>query len=789
MLYNKEFLLKLDKCKNKVIYAKITSLTFQEYPIESVEGRVTQGSINLDGASAVRRTCSLTFVAKDFNYSNYLWGLNTKFKLEIGVENTLDSAYPNIIWFNQGIYLISSFNTSRSTNNFTISIQGKDKMSMLNGEVGGTINSSIDFGTIEEEDQNGNWVIRKLPIKEIILNMVHQYGGEPLHNIIINDLPEFGLELLEYRYDKPMYLYRLVGVGEGDVYENATLDGDIPCSVEGKPDIQKLSDLTSNELDMLVEPLMGNSNDSPSVVKIEDKDFYIAKVEYGQTAGYRRTELVYAGDLIANIGESIVSVLDKIKNMLGEFEYFYDLEGHFVFQQKQSFVNTMYGVEMVEGTEDVEFNKKETYVAATLAHADTTQYIFTGGDLITTFNNNPNLLNLRNDYSIWGQRTSVSGAQIPVHFRYAIDTKPIQYQSISVSMNNEEDKAAIDRYNKKHGTTLGEQNSVTYSADFNKVDPDVVYCDWREVIYQMARDYYKYNHLDDFELKVAAANPEYYPFGITGYEQYYIDIQGFWRQLYNPELQDKIDTLEGMVNEEKGQLIKAIEKLEDELKDETLSVTERQIKELDLETAKTNLINAQQQLQSLQTEKENYYYENNDEHKYWNKSVYTQPEVLNFWFDFLDTEGELNQFNSKVIGVRPKAVNDSNIKSIYFRDTPGVLFTEDVRAEKERWSNLSEGSYKYIQAPGILNMFTISAQGKSAKVKLDELLYQHGYCIESATINCIPIYYLQPNIRVHIVDKETHLDGDYIISKITIPLTHNGTMSLTATKAVETFLY
>jgi hypothetical protein len=61
---------------------------------------VTQGSINLDGASAVRRTCSLTFVAKDFNYSNYLWGLNTKFKLEIGVENTIDSAYPDIIWFN-----------------------------------------------------------------------------------------------------------------------------------------------------------------------------------------------------------------------------------------------------------------------------------------------------------------------------------------------------------------------------------------------------------------------------------------------------------------------------------------------------------------------------------------------------------------------------------------------------------------------------------------------------------------------------------------------------------------
>jgi hypothetical protein len=37
--------------------------------------------------------------------------------------------------------------------------------------------------------------------------------------------------------------------------------------------------------------------------------------------------LVYPGDLIANVGESITSVLDKIKNMLAEFEYFYNLDG------------------------------------------------------------------------------------------------------------------------------------------------------------------------------------------------------------------------------------------------------------------------------------------------------------------------------------------------------------------------------------------------------------------------------------------------------------------------------
>jgi hypothetical protein len=63
MQYDKEFLLKLDKDKNKIIYARIESLQIDESPIETIEGRVTQGSINIDGTSAVRRSCSLSIVA------------------------------------------------------------------------------------------------------------------------------------------------------------------------------------------------------------------------------------------------------------------------------------------------------------------------------------------------------------------------------------------------------------------------------------------------------------------------------------------------------------------------------------------------------------------------------------------------------------------------------------------------------------------------------------------------------------------------------------------------------
>ena len=33
---------------------------------------------------------------------------------------------------------------------------------------------------------------------------------------------------------------------------------------------------------------------------------------------------------------------------------------------------------------------------------------------------------MRNDYSIWGQRKTVSGATVPVHLRYAIDSTKLQ---------------------------------------------------------------------------------------------------------------------------------------------------------------------------------------------------------------------------------------------------------------------------------------------------------------------------------------------------------------------------
>jgi hypothetical protein len=52
--------------------------------------------------------------------------------------------------------------------------------------------------------------------------------------------------------------------------------------------------------------------------------------------------------------------------------------------------------------------------------------------------------------------------------------------------------------------------------------------------------------------------------------------------------------------------------------------------------------------------------------------VYLNPSNLYFWFDFLDTEGELGKYSVNKIGSRSKVINEPAIKSIYYKETPEV---------------------------------------------------------------------------------------------------------------------
>jgi hypothetical protein len=82
------------------VWAKAILLTQEESPIEEITGRLTGGSVNVDGNSAVRRTTSFSMILDkdDKEFSDFQWMLESKFKLYVGLNNTINPTYPDIIW-------------------------------------------------------------------------------------------------------------------------------------------------------------------------------------------------------------------------------------------------------------------------------------------------------------------------------------------------------------------------------------------------------------------------------------------------------------------------------------------------------------------------------------------------------------------------------------------------------------------------------------------------------------------------------------------------------------------
>lgn len=948
-LYEEDFLLALYTQKNRELYAKIISLDINELPVQQIEGKITGGSINVDGDSNIRRTCNLSMVTKDTSIDNYYWGIETKIKLEVGLKNNLknkyapSSLYPEIAWFPQGIFILNSFNTSVGINNINISLSGKDKMCLLNGELGGQIFASVDFGTEEYQEkqlvkstesftdstslmsneyyyeydnsdlttiyasqteygfipnENGAWIkignkyeksniegkqkyslyklltdpreafeeysiqkdenseqpyilsfgskiiiqdndldsfntqlfstknlslykiktykdnqneefnknyyqlkkpfiendfndqitvyglkdlyeidyqysIKQIPLEKIIREAVHAYAKEPYHNIIINDLSKYALEQLSYKGDETLYALREVNTKH---FSQIFFEHNLP---EGIQNIIKSDDFN---FDTLVIEFTGDSPEETSIITINNKDYTVAKIEYGDDVGYRITELTYNGDLISSIGETLTSVLDKIKQMLGNFEYFYDIDGRFIFQAKKNYVNTAWSQLTNSGDE-----KYVTY--ANDIENKRISFNFEGNYLISALSNTPVLSNVRNDYSVWGKRKSISGAEIPIHARYAIDKKPVRYKALSGIVYVSAAAGQEDREN----------------GDFE--------VDWRELIYQMAYDYFQgagcsvdsplfdlggnvvLTDPDHFLYEVGRRNPKYYPTGITGYEQYYTDMEGFWRQLYNPQYVPQLVYAPGEYQETTIQ--------DDNVYVKTKKWIDRKLSDIQIDyffseniytneniNSQINEIGDNEELLKIYNK-----YKVDDFQKYWNIAVFETPETLNFWIEFLDEGDELQQFSIPVIGHRSKTVNEDKASAIIFREVPDLIIVdknkqiledEDLSEELIAELRLEQSGYTFINIPqGYGQFFTISYRAKSVKNAVDELLYQYSYCVENISITALPIYTLKPNTRIYVCDLETKINGEYIVSKFTIPLTYNGTMSITAVKAPE----
>jgi hypothetical protein len=135
-----------------------------------------------------------------------------------------------------------------------------------------------------------------------------------------------------------------------------------------------VGDETNITYDNLVD-LEGEEESTTITLSEGGQGYKVAKFEYGSIPGYRLTDLTFAGDLIANVGETVTSVLDKIKNMLGEFEYFYNIDGKFVFQKKKYYIDAPWNATEAD---------TEVYADSAIIN-NSPIFSFTQGNLVTAF--------------------------------------------------------------------------------------------------------------------------------------------------------------------------------------------------------------------------------------------------------------------------------------------------------------------------------------------------------------------------------------------------------------------
>ena len=379
-LTRREFLAQLDDIINQKRYAKLTLLNWAEEPLKEIQGEIVSGSLSKDGSSAVRVTGNLTTAVDAGSYSvedaNMDFSINKKIFIEVGIRNDTKQYkdYP-ILWFPQGVFFIKSFAcNSSSTAALNISLTVNDKMSMLNGDAGGTFPSTIILDEQDTQTETGEYATEKVLIYNIIQEVVHHWGGEDLNNIVIEDVPTRIKRIMRWNGDTPLYL-----VSNGGQAEAGTL-----------------------------------SYEPTTILPTEGR--YL-QINNGDDAGYIYDDFVYDKELTMNAGQTVVDALEAIKQYLGNFEYFYDAFGIFHFREIKNYLNTTQGKIVLDDMTENDYMVDRAIPKEVYTFSDTSNLL--------SINVNPQYNSIKNDFIVHGTRKGTnSNISYDVFYHLAIDSKP-----------------------------------------------------------------------------------------------------------------------------------------------------------------------------------------------------------------------------------------------------------------------------------------------------------------------------------------------------------------------------
>ena len=672
-LKDSAFLKFFDETKIKEQLIKIIVLTFDEKPIQEIQGKVSGGSFSINGSSAMRRTANISLVVdnKEFDLKNVnsLLSINKKIEVLIGFVNTTQQYldYP-IIWFPQGVYVIMEPSINYSSSGLNISLALHDKMAFLNGQCGGVLPASTTFSQIDSIDQTGSVVTTYPTIYQIIQEAVHHFGGEQLGKIIISDIENEIVQPLRWIGESPLYYL-----------EQLDSQGIKHCFY------------TTNFNEITQRNSAGAS-----------KIFYS-----GEEIGKTYVDFIYPGELVGNAGETIVNILDKIKNVLGNFEYFYDIEGNFRFQEIKNYLCNSYSTTLIN---DKTFltNEDDYLVDYTNGKA---VYTFKNANIITSFSNSPSYQNIKNDFIVWGKRAAADGKEVPIRYHLAIDQKPLVGNKYEVFFYTDPQdgitkaKVPLKFSSKEDFPESGNPSAFYLANNSNNPEENKIVYTWHQEIGYVASYMMQEITTKDYRTELYLDGVVSQAFGLQS-NYYYTELKNEWPKLYDVE--------NGEFYEE----------------------------------------------------------------------VLTHPQDIDFYLDIIQGPASVAEFSVSNIGRRTSVTSEDAINCIFESQAPNVIIIEEGDAFQETLCQLKKQDYTIVSS----NLFSLMTEGSDIRSAYEEIrteLYQYTNYNEQISLTALPIYYLEPNTRITVIDTQSGIYGDYMIESISLPLDINGTMNLSCTKALE----
>ncbi len=181
----------------------------------------------------------------------------------------------------------------------------------------------------------------------------------------------------------------------------------------------------------------------------------------------------------------------------------------------------------------------------------------------------------------------------------------------------------------------------------------------------------------------------------------------------------------------------------------------------------------------------------------------------NFYFDIIDANSSsLGEYSVQNIGRRMDVYHEDDINCLFRPEIPNVIFLNKDNPE-QNWSEnttiteqrtidnklemlqaqreeCSLNGQPWVQVSNeIFSNFITGGYLNSAYEALRYELFSHTKYQKIVSITSLPVFYLEPNSRVEISDRNTNTYGDFMVQNINLSLGSGANMSISLNEVSE----